>query len=37
MRDLDKMKDDVLAYLSDQLIALTSRLREVERRQQAGP
>ncbi|MFZ0327296.1 MAG: hypothetical protein WBP64_15215 [Nitrososphaeraceae archaeon] len=34
MRDLDKMKDDTLAHLSDQLIALTSRLREVERRQQ---
>ena len=34
MRDSDKMKDDAIAHLSDQLVALTSRLHEVERRQQ---
>jgi hypothetical protein len=28
------MKDDAIAHLSDQLIALTTRLQEVERRQQ---
>jgi hypothetical protein len=32
--DRDKMKDDAIAHLSDQLMALTSRLQEVERRQQ---
>ena len=34
MRDRDKMKDDAIAHLSDQLVALTTRLQEVERRQQ---
>jgi hypothetical protein len=34
MRDRDKMKDDAIAHLSDQLIALTSRLDSIERRQQ---
>jgi hypothetical protein len=34
MRDRDKMKDDAIAHLSDQLIALTSRLHSIERRQQ---
>jgi len=34
MRDRDKMKDDAIAYLSDQLIALTTRLDSIERRQQ---
>ena len=34
MRDRDKMKDDAIAHLSDQLIALTTRLDSVERRQQ---
>ena len=33
MRDRDKMKDDVIAHLSDQLIALTARLDSIERRQ----
>ena len=33
MRDRDKMKDDALAHLSDQLIAITGRLQELERRQ----
>jgi integrase len=33
MRDRDKMKDDAIAHLSDQLIAITGRLQELERRQ----
>jgi integrase len=33
MRDRDKMKDDAIAHLSDQLIALTTRLDSIERRQ----
>jgi len=33
-RDRDKMKDDPIAHLSDQLVAITTRLQEVERRQQ---
>jgi integrase len=32
MRDRDKMKDDAIAHLSDQLIALTARLDSIERR-----
>ena len=34
MRDRDQMKDDAIAHLSDQLIALTTRLDSIERRQQ---
>ena len=34
MRDRDKMKDDAIAHLSDQLIALTTRLDSIERRHQ---
>ncbi|MDQ6668551.1 MAG: site-specific integrase [Thermoproteota archaeon] len=34
MRDRDKMKDDAIAHLSDQLIALTTRLDSIERLQQ---
>jgi hypothetical protein len=34
MRDRDKMKDDVIGHLSDQLIALTTRLDSIQRRQQ---
>jgi integrase len=34
MRDRDKMKDDAIAHLSDQLIALTARLDSMERREQ---
>ncbi|MFZ0512949.1 MAG: hypothetical protein WAM14_15180 [Candidatus Nitrosopolaris sp.] len=34
MRDRDKMKDDAIAHLSDQLIALTTRLDSMERRPQ---
>ena len=33
MRDRDKLKDDAIAHLSDQLIALTARLDSIERRQ----
>jgi uncharacterized coiled-coil protein SlyX len=31
LRQHDKMKDDAIAHLSDQLIAITSRLQELER------
>jgi hypothetical protein len=34
LRNHDKMKDDAIAHLSDQLIVITTRLQEVERRQQ---
>ena len=34
LREKDKMKDDAIAHLSDQLIAITTRLQEIERRQQ---
>jgi len=33
MRERDKMKDDAIAHLSDQLVAITGRLQELERRQ----
>ena len=33
MRDLDKMKDDAIAHLSAQLVVITARLQELERRQ----
>jgi integrase len=33
-RQRDKMKDDAIAHLSDQLVAITTRLQEIERRQQ---
>ncbi|MGA9149224.1 MAG: hypothetical protein WBZ36_01495 [Candidatus Nitrosopolaris sp.] len=33
MRDRDKLKDDAIAQLSDQLIALTARLDSIEKRQ----
>ena len=33
MRERDKMKDDAIAHLSDQLIAITGRLQELERKQ----
>ena len=32
MRDRDKLKDDAIAHLSDQLIALTARLDSIEKR-----
>jgi len=34
LRDRDKVKDDAISQLSDQLMALSIRLQEVERRQQ---
>jgi hypothetical protein len=33
MSDRDKLKDDPIAHLSDQLIALTARLDAIEKRQ----
>jgi predicted nucleic acid-binding Zn-ribbon protein len=33
MRDRNKLKDDAIAHLSDQLIALTARLDSIEKRQ----
>jgi len=33
MRDRDKMKDDAIAHLSDQLMVLTARLDLIEKRQ----
>jgi integrase len=34
LRNRDKMKDDAIAQLSDQLMALTARMQEIERKQQ---
>ena len=34
LRNRDKMKDDAIALLSDQVMALTARMQEFERRQQ---
>jgi hypothetical protein len=34
LRNRDKMKDDAILQLSDQLMALTTRMQEIERRQQ---
>jgi hypothetical protein len=34
LRNRDKMKDDAIAQLSDQLMALTARIQEFERKQQ---
>jgi integrase len=34
LRQRDKVKDDAIAQLSDQLIGLTTRLQEIERKQQ---
>ena len=33
LRNRDKMKDDAIAHLSDQLLAISTRLQEVERKQ----
>jgi hypothetical protein len=33
LRNRDKMKDDAIAQLSHQLMALTTRMQEIERRQ----
>ncbi len=34
LRNRDKLKDDAIAQLSDQLMALSARMQEIERRQQ---
>jgi len=34
LRNRDKMKDDAIAQLSDQVMALTTRMQEFERKQQ---
>ena len=34
LRDRDKLKDDAISQLSDQLVALSTRLQEIERKQQ---
>jgi uncharacterized coiled-coil protein SlyX len=34
LRNRDKMKDDAIAQLSDQVMALTARMQEFERTQQ---
>jgi predicted nuclease with TOPRIM domain len=34
LRNRDKIKDDAIAQLSDQVMALTARMQEFERRQQ---
>jgi integrase len=34
LRERDKVKDDAIAHLSDQLISLSTRLQELERKQQ---
>jgi uncharacterized coiled-coil protein SlyX len=34
LRQHDKIKDDAISQLSDQLMALTTRMQEIERKQQ---
>jgi hypothetical protein len=34
LRNHDKLKNDAILQLSDQLVALSTRLQEIERRQQ---
>jgi integrase len=36
LRERDKVKDDAIAHLSDQLMTLSARLQELERKQQAA-
>jgi hypothetical protein len=36
LRQRDKVKDDAIAKLSDQLVSLSARLQEIERRQDVG-
>jgi integrase len=36
LRQRDKVKDDAIAQLSDQLVSLSARLQEIERRQDIG-
>jgi hypothetical protein len=33
LRNRDKMKDDAIAQLSDQVMALTAKMHEIERQQ----
>jgi hypothetical protein len=33
LRNRDKMKDDAIAQLSDQLLSISTRLQELERKQ----
>jgi len=33
LRNRDKMKDDTIARLSDQVMALTAKMHEIERKQ----
>jgi len=35
LRNHDKMKDDATAQLSDQVMALTARMQDIEREQQS--
>jgi predicted RNase H-like nuclease (RuvC/YqgF family) len=35
LRERDKVKDDAIAHLSDQLLSLSTRLQELERKQTA--
>ena len=37
LRNRDKLKDDAISQLSDQLVSLSTRLQEIERRQQLLP
>jgi len=34
LRNRDKLKDNAISQLSDQLVTLSTRLQEIERRQQ---
>ena len=34
LRNRDKLKDDAISQLSDQLVALSTRVQEIERKQQ---
>jgi chromosome segregation ATPase len=36
LRNRDKMKDDAIAHLSDQLLSLPTRLADLERKQQTA-
>jgi hypothetical protein len=36
LRNRDKMKDDAIAQPSDQLLAISTRLQELERKQQTA-
>lgn len=34
LRNRDKMKDDAIGHLSDELLSISTRLQELERKQQ---